>query len=94
MKVITALMMKVMNQIMNDTMEYEDIVKEVAHIEGFKQMVQSDSKRPIAVRVVVKLIGISEHEAWEFIDEYYSRMDINLKRVKVIDGMFERRVNK
>ena len=66
-------------------MDYNDLVKLVSGIPDFKKMVQQESKRPIAVRMLTKLADISEHEAWAFVSDYYDNMDINFKRVIIKD---------
>lgn len=58
-------------------MEYNDLVKLVSGIPDFKKMVQQESRRPIAVRMLTKIADISEHEAWAFVSDYYDNMDIN-----------------
>ena len=68
-------------------MEYNELVKLVSGIPDFKKMVQQESKRPIAVRMLTKLAGISEHEAWAFVSDYYDNMDIQFKRVIIKDQM-------
>lgn len=59
-------------------MDYEEIVKSITPIVGFKQMVQSESKRPLAIKTLIHYLGLTEKEAKAFVEEYYSRMDLGL----------------
>ena len=68
-------------------MDYNDLVKLVSGIPDFKKMVQQESKRPVAVRLLTKIAGITEHEAWTFVSDYYDNMDINFKKVVIKDPM-------
>lgn len=58
--------------------QYEELLNYVKGIGQFKQMVCSESKRPIAVRTLMHVAGIDKRTAWEFVTEYYSRMDLGL----------------
>lgn len=71
-------------------MEYEAIVKSISPIVGFKQMVQSESKRPLAIKTLVHYLGITEKEAKAFVEEYYNRMDIGVKQVRITDHIKKR----
>lgn len=71
---------------MND-MQYDDLLKVVSNIKEFRGLVQSESKRPIAVRLLKHLAGITEHEAWEFIDDYYANMDISFNSRMIGDKL-------
>lgn len=59
-------------------LQYEELINYTKSIGKFKQMVSSDSKRPIAVRALMHVAHISEALAWDFVNEYYDRMDIKL----------------
>ena len=72
---------------MNTELDYDAIVKSISPIVGFKQMVQSESRRPLAIKTLVHYLGLTEKEAKAFVDEYYNRMDINLKTTKITNGM-------
>lgn len=58
------------------THEYDELLKIVGNVSGFKQMVISESRRPNAVSLVSKLAGIDKRKAWEFVTELYDNMDI------------------
>ena len=75
-------------------LDYDAIVKSISPIVGFKQMVQSESKRPLAIKTLVHYLGLTEKQAKEFVDEYYNRMDIDLKSVRIKDHMQIRSNNK
>lgn len=70
-----------------ENLTYEELVKLVSGIPDFKKMVQQESKRPLAVRLLKHLANISEHQSWEFVSDYYDNMDINFKRVVIKDPM-------
>lgn len=70
-----------------EKLTYDELVKLVSGIPDFKKMVQQESKRPVAVRLLTKLADISEHEAWAFVSDYYDNMDINFKKVIIKDPM-------
>lgn len=70
-----------------EKLTYDELVKLVSGIPDFRKMVQQESKRPIAVRLLTKIADISEHEAWTFVSDYYDNMDINFKKVIIKDPM-------
>jgi hypothetical protein len=55
---------------------YEELLTYAKSIVQFKQMVSSESKRPIAVRTLMYVANIDKRTAWEFVNEYYDRMDL------------------
>lgn len=59
-------------------LQYEELLNYVKNIKQFKKMVCSESKRPIAVRALMHIAGVDKHTAWEFVSEYYERMDVGL----------------
>jgi hypothetical protein len=59
---------------MND-LQYNELLTYAKSIGQFKQLVSSESKRPIAVRTLMYVADISSRVAWDFVNEYYDRMD-------------------
>ena len=59
-------------------LQYEELLNYVKNIKQFRQMVSSESKRPVAVRTLMYVAGIDKRTAWEFVSEYYERMDLGL----------------
>jgi len=60
---------------MNDLL-YEELLNYAKSIGKFKEMVSSESKRPIAVRTLMYVANIEKRLAWDFVNEYYDRMDL------------------
>ena len=57
---------------------YEELLTYAKSIVQFKQMVSSESKRPIAVRTLMYVADVSSRVAWDFVNEYYDRMDLGM----------------
>jgi len=57
---------------------YEELLTYAKSIGQFKQLVSSESKRPIAVRTLMYVADISSRVAWDFVNEYYDRMDLGM----------------
>ena len=57
---------------------YNELLNYAKSIGQFKQMVSSESKRPIAVRTLMYVANISSRVAWDFVNEYYDRMDLGM----------------
>jgi len=57
---------------------YEEILNYAKSIGKFKEMVSSESKRPIAVRTLMYVANIDKRTAWDFVNEYYDRMDLGM----------------
>jgi hypothetical protein len=62
---------------MNDLL-YEELLNYAKSIGKFKEMVSSESKRPIAVRTLMYVANIEKRMAWDFVNEYYDRMDLGM----------------
>jgi len=62
---------------MND-LQYEELLTYAKSIGQFKAMVSSESKRPIAVRTLMYVANIDKRMAWDFVNEYYDRMDLGM----------------
>jgi hypothetical protein len=62
---------------MNDLL-YEELLNYAKSIGKFKEMVSSESKRPIAVRTLMYVANIEKRLAWDFVNEYYDRMDLGM----------------
>ena len=75
-------------KIVND-LQYEELCGIVSRIPDFKKLVSSESKRPTAVRLVSYISGISLHDAWDFVNEYYDSFDI-LSKTTRIDNKFKK----
>lgn len=60
-------------------LQYEEILNYAKSIGKFKEMVSSESKRPIAVRTLMYVANIDNRMAWDFVNEYYDRMDLGMK---------------
>lgn len=76
-----------------NSFEYDELLKLVSNINGFKQMVASESRRPNAVSLLSKLANIDKKKAWEFVTELYSRMDIGIHSGRLDDKMRKRSIN-
>ena len=59
-------------------LQYEELLTYANSIGRFKQMVSSESKRPLAVRTLMYVADINSRVAWDFVNEYYDRMDLGL----------------
>ena len=59
-------------------LQYEELLTYAKSIGQFKQMVSSESKRPLAVRTLMYVGDISSRVAWDFVNEYYDRMDLGM----------------
>jgi hypothetical protein len=59
-------------------LQYNELLTYAKSIGQFKQMVSSESKRPIAVRTLMYVADISSRVAWDFVNEYYDRMDLGM----------------
>ena len=68
---------------------YDELVSLVSRIPDFKKLVASESKRPTAVRLLCYITGMSKHDAWEFVNDYYDNFDISSKTTR-IDNKFKR----
>ena len=66
---------------------YEELLSYAKSIGQFKQMVSSESKRPIAVRTLMYVAKIDKELAWDFVNEYYDRMDLKFGGVKIGNEM-------
>lgn len=64
-------------------MDYNELVDLVSKIPDFKKLVASESKRPIAVRLLMYLSGIEKKQAIDFVNTYYNAMELNLKNVTI-----------
>lgn len=59
-------------------LQYEELLSYVKSIGQFKQLVSSESKRPIAVRTLMHVANVDKSTAWDFVNEYYDRMDLGM----------------
>ncbi len=59
-------------------LQYEEILNYAKSIGKFKEMVSSESKRPIAVRTLMYVANIDKRTAWDFVNEYYDRIDLGM----------------
>jgi hypothetical protein len=59
-------------------LQYEEILNYAKSIGKFKEMVSSESKRPLAVRTLMYVANIDKRMAWDFVNEYYDRMDLGM----------------
>lgn len=59
-------------------LQYEELLTYAKSIGQFKQLVSSESKRPIAVRTLMYVADVSSRVAWDFVNEYYDRMDLGM----------------
>jgi hypothetical protein len=59
-------------------LQYEELLSYAKSIVQFKQMVSSESKRPLAVRTLMYVANIDKATAWDFVNEYYDRMDLGM----------------
>ncbi len=55
---------------------YDELLTYAKSIGQFKVMVSSESKRPLAVRTLMHVANIDKQLAWDFVNEYYDRMDL------------------
>ena len=62
---------------MND-LQYNELLTYAKSIGQFRQLVSSESKRPIAVRTLMYVADINSRVAWDFVNEYYNRMDLGM----------------
>jgi hypothetical protein len=59
-------------------LQYNELLTYAKSIVQFRQMVSSESKRPLAVRTLMYVADISSRVAWDFVNEYYDRMDLGM----------------
>ena len=57
---------------------YNELLTYAKSIGQFRQLVSSESKRPIAVRTLMYVADINSRVAWDFVNEYYNRMDLGM----------------
>ena len=62
---------------------YNEISELVSKIPDFKKLVASESKRPIAVRLLMYLSDMDKREAIDFVNTYYNAMELNIKNVTI-----------
>lgn len=62
--------------------KYEELQMYIKSIPKFKKLVSSESKRRVAVNLVKHIANVDSSTAWDFVTEYYSRMDINILQSK------------
>jgi hypothetical protein len=72
---------------------YEELLNYAKSIGKFKEMVSSESKRPIAVRTLMYVANINKQMAWDFVTEYYDRMDLKFGGVRLSNEMQVRNDN-
>jgi hypothetical protein len=63
---------------------YEELVKYAQRIHGFSRLVSSERRYKLALSVLCSVANIDRHTAYDFITEYYSRMDIKMMSPKVL----------
>jgi hypothetical protein len=68
-------------------LQYEELLNYAKNIVQFKQMVSSESKRPIAVRTLMHVANIPKELAWDFVNEYYDRMDLKFGGIRIGNEM-------
>jgi len=66
---------------------YEELLTYAKSIGQFKAMVSSESKRPLAVRTLMHVANIDKQLAWDFVNEYYDRMDLKFGGVRLGNEM-------
>ena len=66
---------------------YEELLNYAKSIVQFKAMVSSESKRPLAVRTLMHVANIDKQLAWDFVNEYYDRMDLKFGGVRLGNEM-------
>ena len=64
--------------------QYNDILLHAKTIRKFNEMVSNETTQSTAKKVLKYVAEIDDQTANEFINEFYSRMDINIKQPKVI----------
>jgi hypothetical protein len=64
--------------------EYQELLPYTKQINKFTNMVQSEKLRPVAKRVLMYIANISECQSSQFIEQYFSNMDMRIIEPKVL----------
>lgn len=64
--------------------QYNDILLHAKTIRRFNEMVSNETTQPTAKKVLRYVAEITDQEATEFINEFYSRMDISIKQPRIL----------
>lgn len=67
-----------------DQNKYEELVKYAQRIKGFSRLVSSESRCRLAINVLCSVANIDRHTGIDFVNEYYSRMDIKMMSPRVL----------
>lgn len=70
--------------------KYEELFAHIRNISQFKEMVSSESKRPIAVRTLMHVANVDKSTAWDFVNEYYDRTDLYYRTTRIENAMGKR----
>ena len=71
--------------------QYEELLAISRRIGNFRELASSESKQPLAARVLIALSGVDKKIATEFVYEYYNRMDVAFGNGNKINNEFRKK---
>ena len=70
---------------------YDELLTISRRIGNFRELSSSESKQPLAVKVLMAISGIDKRTATDFVYEYYSKMDVSIKNGNEINNSFKKK---
>jgi len=70
---------------------YDELLTISRRIGNFRELVSSENKQPLAIRVLIAISGIDKKTATEFVNEYYNKMDVKFGNGDKITNEFKRK---
>ena len=74
-----------------DDQLYNDLLAISRRIGNFRELASSESKQPLASRVLMHLAEVDSNTATEFVNEYYSKMDVSVRNGNEINNSFKKK---
>lgn len=70
---------------------YNDLLTISRRIGNFRELASSESKQPLASRVLMHIAEVDNTTATEFVNEYYNRMDVKFGNGNEINNAFKKK---
>ena len=70
---------------------YNELLTISRRIGNFRELASSESKQPLASRVLMHLAEVDSNTATEFVNEYYSKMDVSVRNGNEINNSFKKK---
>lgn len=74
-----------------DDQLYNDLLAISRRIGNFRELASSESKQPLASRVLMHIAEVDSNTATEFVNEYYSKMDVSVRNGNEINNAFKKK---